>query len=105
MTVLIPLALVGFVAVWTWALYRRSGGRYWSPLWLAFSTTAVAALLIVAGTSGYTLGRSTRFVDGTGWSDAVIWWEVGAGAALLPLCWYFWRKGLRSGMPHSPRRA
>jgi hypothetical protein len=63
---------------------------------LAFTFTAFALVCLVAGTIGYNLSRHPRFVNGTAWSDTVIWWEIGLGAAVLPLAVYFWRKALRS---------
>jgi hypothetical protein len=79
--VAIVLTLAGFVAVWMWFLYSRSPGRLWSPLWMAFATTALAALFLVAGTLGYRLSKHERFVSGTAWTDDVIWWEVWIGIA------------------------
>lgn len=89
------LTLVALVVAWNVFLYRRSGGRAWSPLWMAFSTTAAAVLYLVAGTIGYTLSRHDQFVANTAWTGSVIWWEicVGIGAALVAV--YFWRKGLQ----------
>jgi hypothetical protein len=99
---LIPVLLVvAFLTAWWWLLYKSPGGRLWHPLWLAFSASVVAALFIVAGSVGYTLGKRHRFAAGTAWSDSVIWWEVGVGLALLPLAAYLWRKGLRSLDPSS----
>lgn len=90
------LIVVAFLGGWWWFLYKRSGGRLWSPLWIAVSATAAAALFIVAGALGYTLNRHERFADGTAWSDTVIWWEVGVGLLLVPLAAYFWRKGFHT---------
>lgn len=90
------LVVVAFLVTWTWFLRQRSGGRRWKPLWLAFSATALAALFLGAGTIGYILGRRTRFIAGTSWSDTVLWWEVGVGIALIPLAAYLWRRGLRT---------
>lgn len=93
---LAALAVVAFLAAWAWFLHKRSRGRQWSPLWLAFSTTAAAALFIVAGSIGYTLSRHERFRAGSAWSETVIWWEVVVGIALVPLAVYFWRRGVHS---------
>jgi hypothetical protein len=99
------LVIVAVLATWGWFLYKSSRGRMWSPLWLAFSTTAAAVLFLVAGAIGYTLSKRARFFDGTSWSDGVIWWQVGVGLALLPLALYFWRRGLRSMARNRPRHA
>lgn len=94
---LIPLALIAvFFAGWHWFLHRASRGRMWSPLWMAFSATAVAMLFIGAGAIGYALGAQERLVEGTAWSDQVIWWQVGVGVAFVPLAALLWRIGLRS---------
>ena len=99
------LVIVALLVTWELFLYKSSGGRNRSPLWLAFSTTAAAALFLVAGAIGYTLSKHARFFDGTSWSDGVIWWQVGVGLALLPLAAYFWRRGLRSITRNRPRHA
>jgi hypothetical protein len=93
------LTFVALLAAWNLFLYRRSGGRAWNPLWMAFSATAAAVLFLVAGTIGYTLDRHDRFVAHTAWSGGVIWWEIGVGlgTALLAAC--LWRKGLQSIRP------
>ena len=90
------LIVVTFVVAWAWFLRQRSGGRARSPLWLAFSATALAALFLGAGTIGYILTKRDRFIAGTSWSETVLWWEVGVGVALIPLAVYLWRRGLRS---------
>ena len=89
------LAAAAFFALWTWFLYKRSDGRWWSPLWLSFSAGAAAALFLVSGFIGYILSKRARFAAGTAWSDAVIWWEVGVGVALMGTAVYLWRKGVR----------
>jgi hypothetical protein len=90
---LIPFLLVlALVGGWYLFLYKSSNGRLWSPLWMAFTTTASAAVLIVAGAIGYTLDRRAQFFAGTAWSDSVIWWQVGVGLAMLPLAAYSFRK-------------
>lgn len=83
--------LLALVALWWRILHSHSGGRIWSPLWTAFSTTAAAILFLGTGLSGYgrTVEASAR------WSDAVVWREVGVGIALIPIALFLWRKGLR----------
>jgi hypothetical protein len=68
----------------------------WNPFWLAFTTTSVTVLYLVAGIIGYTLNRHERFVDGTAWADSVIWWQVAGGLAFAPFAAFFWRKVLQS---------
>jgi hypothetical protein len=89
------LVMIAFVAGWTWLVFRTSGRRMWTPLWMAFSTTALAALFIGAGAIGYTLSKRARFQAGTAWTREVIWLQVCVGLALVPLAVFLWRKGLR----------
>ena len=96
------LALPAFVALWWYGFHKASGGRIWSPLWMAFSATAGAILFLVAGLFGYTLNKHDRFVAGTAWADGVIWWQVFVGLGLIPLAALLWRVGLRSLGP-APR--
>jgi hypothetical protein len=71
--VIAVLPLLAFVLGWHWFFYRQSGGRIWSPLWIAFGTTAAAILYLVAGAIGYTLDRHERFVAHSAWTGGVIW--------------------------------
>ena len=80
------LTFVALLAAWNIFLYKRSGGRAWSPLWMAFSTTAAAVLFLVAGTIGYTLSRHDRFVADTAWAGGVIWWEIASSRCRAPRC-------------------
>jgi hypothetical protein len=89
------LALVGFLVAWTWFLHRRSGGRQWSALWLAFSSTTGAVFFLTAGVLGYRLDRRARFFTSTAWSDTVIWWQIWIGVAMAVAALYFWRRALR----------
>ncbi len=70
----------------------RANRRRWSPIWGAFTTTTLSAAFLIAGSAGYHLDKRDRFFA-SAWSDTVIWWEVGAGAALIPVALYFWRRG------------
>ena len=36
------LTVVLILAESTWILYKQSGGRIWSPRWIAFSATTLA---------------------------------------------------------------
>lgn len=90
------LAVVALICTGTWFQYRLSRGRMWTPLWLAFSTTATSILFIVAGALGHNLSKHERFLAGADTSPGVIWWEVGIGVALAVLSLFFWRQGVRS---------
>jgi len=75
--------------------FSRYRSRRWSPIWGAFTATTVSVVYLLAGFSGYHLNRRARFLADAAWSDSIIWWEVGAGAAVIPIAIYFWRKGAR----------
>ena len=64
-------------------------------LWMAFSASAASALFLMAGLVGYRLSEHGRYDALTAWSPSVLWWEVGLGLALVPMAFYFWRKGLQ----------
>ena len=95
-SVVAVMAVVAVIAAGTWFQYRLSRGRMWTPLWMAFSTTATSILFIVAGTLCFNLSRHARFQDGSAASPDVIWWEVGIGVALAALSMLFWRRGIRN---------
>jgi hypothetical protein len=92
----IVLSLLVLLGLWGRFLHATSAGRASSPLWGAFTATAVAILFVVAGTVGYKLDHGVPFTISTAWSGRVLWSEiwVGAGAALVAV--YLWRVGLRS---------
>jgi hypothetical protein len=73
------------------------------PLPMAFSATAMSALFLVSGASGWRLSKQARFVAGTGWSESVIWWQVGVGLALLVLAVFLFRRGVRDMDRHLGR--
>ena len=85
-----------FVLGWHWFFYRQSGGRIWSPLWIAFGTTTAAILYLVAGAIGYTLDRHERFVAHSAWTGGVIWSEIAIGLVLACRRRALWRRGLCS---------
>ncbi len=89
----IPFAALG------WIIHKRYGRRESHPLWPAFNATAGAAVLIVAGATGYNLNALDANAAGTPWAGTVLWVEVGIGLALLPVAGYYWRKGLRAMRP------
>ena len=87
------LTLVAIVAAGMWFQYRLSQGRAWSPLWLAFSNTFAAGLLLVSGSIGFRL--QTTSLATSRWSDSVIWPEVGVGLVFAGLAVLFWRRAIR----------
>ena len=102
-------ALLAFVAAWHWFVYRRSHGRSLSPLWGAFTATAVAVLFVVAGAGGYRLHGGVPFTIAAAWSGTVLWSEIWVGIGTALIAAYLWHRGLRSlrrsawpGPPPSP---
>ena len=89
-------AVLAVVAAWHWVLYRRSRGRTWSPLWGAFTATAVAMLFLVAGALGYRLEGGVPFTIPAAWSDRVLWSEVWVGIVVALIAIYLWHRGLRA---------
>jgi hypothetical protein len=89
-------AVLAVVAAWHWVLYRRSRGRTWSPLWGAFTATAVAMLFLVAGALGYRLEGGVPFTIAAAWSDRVLWSEVWVGIVVALIAIYLWHRGLRA---------
>src|SRR3954466_12934321 len=89
------LAIVALVVGWNTFVYKLSGGRMLRPVWIAFSTTATAILLMTAGVIGYTLDRHDRFVARTAWTGHVIWSQVAVGLLFALVAAFFWRRGLR----------
>jgi membrane protein implicated in regulation of membrane protease activity len=94
-SVIPPVLFLAFLVAWTWLLNARPGHQMLSPIRFAFSTTAAAGLLLVAGLLGFALDTRARFLTGTRWAGTVIWWEVGAGLMLVPVAAYFWRRAAR----------
>jgi hypothetical protein len=91
---LIPvLAIFALVVGWNAFIYKHSGGRM-RPLWIAFSTTAIAIVLMTAGLIGYTLDRHDRFVAHTAWTGHVIWSQIGVGLLFALAAAFFWRNAL-----------
>jgi hypothetical protein len=90
------LALVAFGVAWHWFLHKKSGGRSRSPLWGAFTATAVAILFLVAGAAGYKLSHGVPFTIGSAWTDQVIWSEIWVGAGVALIAVYLWRLGVQS---------
>ena len=62
-----------------------------SPIFNALSLTAAAALFLVTASSATRSSKHDRFVAGTAWTGAVIWWQVAVGAVLLVPAAWFWR--------------
>ena len=94
---LIPIVvLIAAVALWWWFEQVQTGSRARSPLWMAFSMTAVSAVYLVSGLIGYRLDRHDRFVARTAWAGSVIWSEVAIGTAIALVAVFFWRRGLHA---------
>jgi hypothetical protein len=89
-------AFVTVLALWQSFLHRQSGGRLRSPLWGAFTATAVAILFIVAGAAGYKLTHGIPFANRLEWTGRVLWSEIAVGAVVGAAAIFFWRAGLRS---------
>jgi hypothetical protein len=104
-SVVVVVVAIALIVAWNALIYAQSGGRGWSPLWMAFNCTAAAGLFLLAGLSGYTLSRHERFLAGTAWTGHVIWWQVTVGAVAAVAAGFFWRQGLRQPPPRRASRA
>ena len=94
--VITVIAIALFLGGVYWAQYRLTHGRIWSPLWMAFSFTFSGALIFLAGAGGYRLSRRARFIDGTNWTDGVVWSQITIGGVLLAIAAVCWVIALRS---------
>ena len=103
--VMVVVIVIAFVVAWNALIYARSGGRGWSPVWMAFNSTAAAALFLLAGFSGYTLSRHDRFLANTAWTGQVLWGQVSIGVVAALAAWFFWRVGLRQPLHRRASRA
>jgi hypothetical protein len=65
-----------------------------SPFPPAFAFTAVAALLLWAGPSGYTVTREGGHPFGH-WTGEPVGWEIAVGLACAVAAVYFWRRTWR----------
>lgn len=98
-----PSLFVGAVIVvlvaWSWHFHfwpnSPAARRSRSPLWLGFTTTAVSALFLIAGLTGFNLSKRGRFVTSTPWTEGVIWWQVVVGLVLVPVAIYLLRRGVQ----------
>jgi len=90
------VAFVAVLAVCQSFLYRQSRGRMRSPLWGAFTATAVAILFVVAGVVGYKLTHGVPFTHRAEWTGQVLWSQIWVGAAAALVAGFLWRAGLRS---------
>jgi hypothetical protein len=79
----------------TWMQHRLSGGRMWSPLWVAFSLTAAALLFLTAGFTGYELRGGLPFSRASSFTGRVVWEQAGAGVALALIAVPLWIVSLR----------
>ena len=90
------LAFVAVLALWQSFVYRQSGGRLRSPLWGAFTATAVALLFVVAGVVGYKLTHGVPFTHRNEWTGQVLWSQIAVGGFAALVAAFLWRAGLRS---------
>ena len=89
--VLLTIAGLGVIAA---LQHRRSPTSVFS---LAFTATAVGAVLIVSGLTGCRLHKDNwSFVGCAPWSASILWNEVAVGAGILSLAALVWRRALRS---------
>lgn len=95
------LVIASVVGGWWYVQYRVLGRRIWSPLWLAFSTTAAAVVFAVSGAIGYRLNKHERFVDGA-WAGRVVWSQVAMGVVAGLIAAYFLVEG-QSAADSRPR--
>ena len=89
------LIVVAGLAAFQWWINRVRGPRRQSPLWYAFTTTAVAAVFVISGSIGYKLQKGLPVFSDARWSDDVIWSQVGVGLAFVPVALFFWRRAIR----------
>jgi hypothetical protein len=97
--IVVVVALVAALGAWGRFQHTSSRGRMMSPMWLAFTATALSILFLTAGAVGYKINHGMPFMVPTAWTDHVIWRQiwVGAGAAVASV--FLWRAGLRSLRP------
>ncbi len=88
--------IVAMIAAWNLFLYRKSGGRMWTPLWLAFSSTAGALFFLAAGVLGYRLDRHQQFVTGTAWAGEIVWSEIAVALVLAIIAVPSWRRAFNA---------
>jgi succinate dehydrogenase hydrophobic anchor subunit len=91
----LPLLILAAVLVaWQWLVPASSRRR--SPLWGAFTATALAILFLTAGTAGYELSHGVPFTSSGAWTGNVIWSQIWMGAAIALVAAHLWRLGLQS---------
>jgi hypothetical protein len=90
------LALIGLlvaIAVISTRQHRPSWrGQPGSPYQRVITIGAFGLWLTIAGALGADLRHMHGFFQGTKWTDAPIWWEFGAGLALLALAFVLARR-------------
>jgi hypothetical protein len=89
-------ALIACIVAWNLFIYRRSGKRFWNPLWMAFTLTAVALLYGVAGLTGYSVPRHNPFIDHPAvWVGHIVWPQVAFASVMALVAAVCWRLGLK----------
>jgi hypothetical protein len=94
-SVIVVLTVGVLLAGGTWIQHRLSGGRMWSPLWVAFSLTAAALLFLTAAFTGYELQGGLPFSRASSFTGRVVWGQAGAGLALALIAAPLWFVALR----------
>jgi len=79
-----------FLGSWALFLQKISRGRYWSPMWSAFSVMIAAGYLLVSGVLGYEVASSGLTDTGS-----PVWWEIGAGLLAAAVAFGFFRHARR----------
>jgi hypothetical protein len=83
--IMIGLAVVG-------GIWQHRGMR--TPLYGAFTYTALAIVLLAAGILGAALTKTADGFVWVHWTPGVVWPEIGWGLALLAPAAYLWYRGL-----------
>lgn len=95
-TVLIVAGMIALAAGWHVFVRQRSGRRWWNPLWIAFTLTAVSLLYGAAGILGYEVPRHNPFIDHpVVWVGHVVWGQVALASTMALASAFFWWRGLK----------
>jgi hypothetical protein len=95
----VTFALIALVLAWSLRFHgwwRRDRRRRRSALWGGFSTSLMSLSLLITGVLGIDVTRRGFLIRESAWTGSVIWFQVMAGLALLPLAGYLLRRGVRA---------